>query len=80
MERTLKRPRCRPEAADPADERRCGRCEHFTDSPRVLEAAFPGINGLSSLYGCSRGDAGICLLHDRYLLPLHSCADFRKKA
>jgi len=69
-----------PHAAKESDERCCGCCEHFTDSPRVLEEAFKGINGLSSLYGCSRGDAGICLFHDRFLLPIHTCSDFRKKA
>jgi hypothetical protein len=65
---------------DAPAEKRCGNCEHFTDAPQVLEETFKGINALSSLYGCSRGDAGICLFHDQYLLPLHSCPDFLKKA
>lgn len=63
-----------------SDGRRCGNCAHFTDAPQVLEETFKGINGLSSVYGCSRGDAGICLFHDQYLLPVHSCSDFLKKA
>lgn len=65
---------------DKSDEKHCGDCEHFTDAPAVLEEAFKGINSLSSVYGCSRGDAGICLFHDQYLLPVHSCSDFQKKA
>ena len=59
---------------------RCGDCEHFANDPVTLEEAFRGINALSSVHGCSRGDAGICRYHNRYLLPVHSCPDFRKKS
>jgi hypothetical protein len=45
----------------------------------VLEEHFKGINSLSSVRGCSRGDAGICSFHNRYLLPVHSCSDFVRK-
>jgi hypothetical protein len=58
----------------------CGDCEHFANDPATLEEAFQGINALSSVHGCSRGDAGICRYHNRYLLPLHSCPDFRRKS
>ncbi|MCE5264360.1 MAG: hypothetical protein LLG97_12600 [Deltaproteobacteria bacterium] len=63
----------------PGDER-CGVCDHFTDDPAVLEAAFKGINALSSVRGESRGDGGICRCHDRYLLPVHHCPEFRRKS
>jgi hypothetical protein len=58
----------------------CGDCEHFANDPPTIEGAFKGINALSSVYGCSRGDAGICRHHNRYLLPVHSCSDFRRKS
>jgi len=59
-------------------KRVCGNCKHFDDDPLMLEDIFKGINILSSVHGSSRGDAGICLLHDLYLLPSHSCQDFQK--
>lgn len=58
---------------------RCGNCEHFNNDPVVLEEYFKGIGSLSSVRGCSRGDAGICSFHNRYLLPVHSCSDFVRK-
>jgi hypothetical protein len=60
-------------------EGRCGACEHFDDDPLRLEANLPGVNSLSSVRGSSRGDAGICHFHNLYLLPVHSCPDFRHK-
>jgi hypothetical protein len=61
------------------DGKCCGNCAHFDNNPITLEEAFKGINILSSVHGCSRGDAGICTVHDRYLLPMHSCPDFLRK-
>ena len=46
----------------------------------MLEDTFKGINILSSVHGCSRGDAGICALHNLYLLPSHGCPDFQQRA
>jgi len=58
----------------------CELCDHFNNDPLMLEELFKGINILSSVHGDSRGDAGICALHDRYLLPGHSsCPDFLQK-
>ncbi len=45
----------------------------------MLEEYFKGIGSLSSVRGCSRGDAGICSFHNQYLLPVHSCSDFVRK-
>ena len=58
--------------------RLCRDCKHFDNDPLTLEDIFKGINILSSVHGCSRGDAGLCLLHDLYLLPCHSCRDFEE--
>jgi hypothetical protein len=60
-------------------EKRCGNCSHFADDPAVLEELFKGIGALSSTRGESRGDAGVCRLRDRYLLPMHSCEEFAPK-
>jgi len=60
-------------------ESQCGHCDHFDNDPAMLEEYFQGVGALSSVRGCSRGDAGICRLHDRYLLPVHSCPDFVRK-
>ncbi|MEW6328161.1 MAG: hypothetical protein AB1487_11325 [Thermodesulfobacteriota bacterium] len=57
----------------------CGNCRHFDNDPLMLEGVFKGINILSSVHGCSRGDAGICGLHNLYLLPVHSCPDFMRR-
>jgi hypothetical protein len=58
----------------------CEVCKYFSNEPLMLENLFKGINILSSVHGCSRGDAGICAFHDRYLLPGHSlCRNFMKK-
>lgn len=56
----------------------CGHCKHFDNDPLTLEDIFKGINILSSVHGSSRGDAGICFLHDLYILPSHSCPDFQE--
>ena len=61
-------------------ENRCGNSRHFEDDPTVLEELFKGIGAFSSTRGDSRGDAGICSLHKRYLLPVHSCSDFVQKS
>ena len=58
----------------------CGNCHHFNNDPAFLDKHFKGINILSSVHGSTRGDGGICKLHDQYLLPEHSCAEFKQKA
>jgi len=62
-----------------SDQGQCGDCEHFNNDPAMLEEYFKGIGSLSSVRGCSRGDAGICSVHNQYLLPVHSCPDFVRK-
>jgi hypothetical protein len=68
-----------PGKKETSGQGQCGNCEHFNNDPAVLEEYFKGIGSLSSVRGCSRGDAGICSFHDQYLLPVHSCSDFTRK-
>ncbi len=68
-----------PGKEEASDWSQCGNCEHFNNDPAVLEEYFKGIGSLSSVRGCSRGDAGICSVHNRYLLPVHSCPDFMQR-
>jgi hypothetical protein len=56
--------------------RECRACRHFRNDAKFLEAAFPGLTAMSSGYGSTRADDGICLRHDRYLGARASCADF----
>jgi hypothetical protein len=59
----------------PAAER-CGRCAHFVDEPRALERSLVGLAILSSAWGDSRGDQGLCELHDLFLQPVMTCSRF----
>lgn len=54
----------------------CGSCRYFDNDPLMLERVFKGINILSSVHGSTRGDAGICSLHNRFLLPSYQCPDY----
>ena len=56
--------------------RSCAECKHFIDDPHELEKIFDGVNILSSTYGSTRGDAGICRLQDTFQLPVYVCAEF----
>jgi hypothetical protein len=55
---------------------RCASCVHFRNDPAFLETAFKGLTSLSSGYGSTRGDDGICLKHDRYLSARASCGQY----
>ena len=55
---------------------RCGTCAHFCNDPAFLETVFKGLTSMSSGYGSTRGDDGICLLHDRHLSARASCAKY----
>jgi hypothetical protein len=55
---------------------RCIDCAHFRNDPAELEAAFPGLNSLSSANNASRADDGLCLKHDRYIGAGASCSDY----
>jgi hypothetical protein len=56
-----------------AAARVCGNCRHFVDDAAAFERALPGILALSSGAGDTRGDQGLCLVHDRLLTPGLTC-------
>jgi hypothetical protein len=55
---------------------RCRNCMHFRNDPAFLEAAFAGMSAMSSAWGSTRAEDGLCLRHDRYLNAEASCGDF----
>jgi hypothetical protein len=55
----------------------CRECHHFLGSSRELESQLPGLTILSSAYGDSMGDQGLCRLHERLVPPRHTCPDFK---
>jgi hypothetical protein len=54
----------------------CRDCRHFRNDAKYLETIFSGMTSLSSAYGSTRSDDGVCLRHDRYLRARSSCRDF----
>jgi len=54
----------------------CRDCRYFNNDPAWLEKALPGLNALSSAYGATRGENGICIKRDLYLSPIDKCRDF----
>lgn len=55
---------------------KCRACAYFRNSPAFLESLFPGMSAMSSAWGSTRADDGLCLKHDRYLSADSGCADF----
>jgi hypothetical protein len=45
---------------------RCAACRFFIGAPAALERAIPGLNILSSGYGSTRADTGLCERHDTF--------------
>jgi hypothetical protein len=54
----------------------CRDCKYFNNDPAALERALPGLNALSSAYGSTRGENGICSKQDIYLSPIKNCRHF----
>ena len=54
----------------------CRDCKYFQNDPAWLERAFPGLNSLSSAYGATRGENGVCTKLDLYLSPSRHCDHF----
>jgi hypothetical protein len=52
---------------------RCGNCQFFCDLPAQLDAQFPQLRTLGSVYGSVRGMDGLCERHQRYLSPGSCC-------
>jgi hypothetical protein len=57
----------------------CAECRLFIDDPQQLERMFPGILVLSSCYGSTRGDSGVCTVRDTFQVPEPGCDDFRPR-
>ncbi len=57
----------------------CQSCHHFEDDPHRLERLFPGILILSSTYGCSRGDSGVCAVRDTFQRPEPACEKYQPR-
>jgi hypothetical protein len=58
----------------------CRDCRYFNNEPAFLERAFPGLNALSSAYGATNGENGICTKRDIYLSPVKQCRDFEERS
>ncbi|RLB52682.1 MAG: hypothetical protein DRI34_14380 [Deltaproteobacteria bacterium] len=52
----------------------CAGCRYFLDDAEQLEREFPGILILSSAGGDTRGDQGLCRLHEKWVLPRFTCS------
>jgi hypothetical protein len=61
-------------------ERTCAGCEYLICDPVEFEDALPGILILSSGHGESRGDQGLCRVHQRLLTPGMTCGHFQPRA
>jgi hypothetical protein len=49
---------------DAKQVRHCQTCRFFAGTPAALERAIPGLNILSSAYGSTLGNTGLCERHD----------------
>jgi hypothetical protein len=58
----------------------CARCGYLLDDPVEFENALPGILILSSGQGESRGDQGICRIHQQLVAPNMSCDHFQPRS
>ncbi len=54
----------------------CASCVHFLSDPAAIERCFPGIRALSSAWGSTRGNAGICLKSERFHDPIPACPEY----
>ena len=63
-------------APEPEAKAICANCAHFLDDPRQLEVELPGLTILSSAYGDTRGDQGLCRWHQRLITPGLTCEAF----
>ncbi len=58
----------------------CNQCRYFNNDAQFLEDQYAGLSALSSAWGCVRGDAGLCSVHDVYLFPRGVCEAFRDRS
>ena len=55
----------------------CAGCAQLICDPVKFEDALPGILILSSGQGDSRGDQGLCQIHQRLVTPEMTCRHFQ---
>jgi hypothetical protein len=58
----------------------CRDCRFFVDDPYELERMLPGVLVLSSTYGSSRGDNGVCVVQETFQAPEARCDAFEPRA
>ena len=58
----------------------CAGCAQLICDPVKFEDALPGILILSSGQGESRGDQGLCRIHQRLVTPEMTCGRFQPRA
>lgn len=58
----------------------CAWCGHLLDDPVEFENALPGILILSSGQGESRGDQGMCRIHQQLVAPSMRCDHFQPRS
>jgi hypothetical protein len=54
----------------------CRDCRFFNNDPAWIEKIFPGLSSLSSAYGSTRAEAGICSERELFLQPVTKCPQF----
>jgi hypothetical protein len=54
----------------------CRSCHYFLDEPAQLERALPGLSILSSAWGSTRGNAGLCSRYATWQDPVAGCPEF----
>jgi hypothetical protein len=62
------------------EEHTCANCHYFVDDAAEFERALPGILILSSGQGESRGDQGLCRIHEKLGTPKMSCEHFEPRS
>ena len=67
-------------ARGPEEKNHCAVCAHLVSDAAEFENALPGILILSSGQGDSRGDQGLCRIHQRLVTARMTCTQFRPRA
>ena len=58
---------------------KCCSCQYFLDDPTQLERELPGLTILSSAWGSTRGNAGLCSRYATWQDPVRECPAFKAR-
>ena len=58
----------------------CARCRHFGNHPAMIERRYNGLTAMSSAYGSTRAEDGICALHELFVSAGDGCARFEHQS